>query len=117
MTDRILFVFVLILLLAACSGAPVAPAPEVPVANAPMRAPTVPPSQLAAAPLAAIEVVAETDTSRTIKHALGETEIPRNAERILIADLLVLGAYAALGEVPYTLRLSVGKRSTPLTRS
>lgn len=48
-----------------------------------------------------IELIGEQGDSVTVRHALGETTIPKQPERVLVADILTLGAYASLGEVPF----------------
>lgn len=61
-----------------------------------------------------IEIVEDEVDTITLRHAFGETTIPKNPERVIIADPLTLGAYASLGEVPlaacgYPLDTGVGK--------
>lgn len=74
MVRRLSFLFVLIALLAACGGAPAAPAPtSAPAANG---------------------------ATRMITHPLGTTEIPVNPERIVVLDYNSVEELIALGITP-----------------
>jgi len=67
---------------------------------APAAAPVATAAAPTAVPLAQLEVVAETAETRTLRHALGETTIPANPRRVLVADILTLGAYVSLEKIP-----------------
>jgi len=97
MMHRLPALLIGLVLLAACGSVPAAAPASVPAARVHASASVLP----SVTALAQIQVVAETAATRTIKHSLGETTIPANATRVLVADLLTLGAYAALGELPY----------------
>jgi iron complex transport system substrate-binding protein len=87
MVRRLTLLLVLVILLVACGqAAPAAPVPTDAPAAAPMDAPTTAP--------------AATGETRMITHALGESEIPANPQRIAVVGYNEVEELLALGIMP-----------------
>ncbi len=98
MVHRILFVFVLILLLVACGGAPAAPSASPTGAPAPVEAASTPAvtSASAAATAAAFPV--------TIEHKYGTVTISAEPQRVIALGYSEVDPILALGVVPVAVR-------------
>lgn len=110
MIHRLSTLVILLLVLAACGGAPAAPQPTAAPTEAPQPTPAAAPT---AAPAGGAQidptiftrepsvsvVTAATDT-RTVRHARGETTVPAAPQRIAVLDESLADSLLALGVTP-----------------